>query len=159
MALLPTNNLEYKGYIGSVEVSIEDACLHGRILFIDDLVTFEGENVREIQSAFHKAVDRYLTHCERVGKSPNKPYSGTFNVRIGPELHSKAARVAHRKNINLNELVKLAVQAAVDMNGLITHKHRHQHFVNVTIEPGGELRTELASMKTPTWEIPRVKPH
>lgn len=152
--------LTYKGYSGSIEASIEDACLHGRILFVDDLVTYEGDSVPEIRAAFQDAVDRYLNHCQRVGKAANKPYSGTFNVRIGPELHSKAARVAHQKKIKLNEFVKLAVQAAIDMDGVITH--RHQHNVNITVEDGGTFRTVLAGMKPlspQSWESSGAKPH
>lgn len=153
------SELDYKGYTGSVEVSIEDACLHGHILFINDLVTFEGENVPEIQVAFQNAVDRYLSHCERVGKSADKPYSGTFNVRIGTELHTKAAKVAHIRKINLNEFVKSAIQAAVDINGIVTHKHQHQHFVRVNDDRRGESRDVIAGMNTPSWESSYAKSH
>ena len=52
--------LSYKGYSGTVEISIEDNCLHGKVEFINDLVTFEGETPIELQSAFEEAVDRYL---------------------------------------------------------------------------------------------------
>ena len=144
--------LNYQGYVGSVDVSIEDGCLHGRILFIDDMVTYEGESVPEIQAAFKQAVTRYLAHCQRVGKSANKPYSGTFNVRIGPELHSKAARIAHQKMIKLNEFVKQAIQSAIDMNGVITLNHQHQHNVNVTVESAGQTQTLIAGMDAPIFE-------
>lgn len=146
--------LNYKGYIGSAEISIEDACLHGRILFIDDLVTYEGETVPGIQEAFQEAVDRYLAHCQRVGKSANKPYSGSFNVRIGPELHSKAAKIAYQKKIKLNEFVKQAVQSSINMDGVITHEHRHQHDVIVTVQSTGVTMTKVAGMGAPSWESP-----
>ena len=54
------HTLSYKGYSGSAEISIEDNCLHGKIEFINDLVTFEGATPIELQSAFEEAVDRYL---------------------------------------------------------------------------------------------------
>lgn len=144
--------LTHNGYVGSIEVSVEDACLHGRILFIDDLVTYEGETVHEIRAAFQDAVDRYLAHCERVGKPANKPYSGTFNVRIGSELHSKAAKVAHMKKIKLNEFVKQAIKAAIDMDGVVTH--HHQHDVNVKLQSTDEsLKMLIASASgEPVWE-------
>ena len=151
--------LAYKGYTGSVEVSIEDACLHGRILFIDDLVTYEGNDVPELQAAFEAAVDRYLVHCERVGKSANKPFSGTFNVRIGPELHGLAARAASRKSIKLNEFVKQAIQAAIASDGIITHEHHHQHDVNVKVDDGSRKMTVVAGMRTPSWENTNAKTH
>ena len=123
------SELAYKGYAGSVEISIEDGCLQGRILFIDDLVTYEGQTVPEIQAAFEAAIERYLAHCERVGKAPDRPYCGTFNVRIGAELHGKAAKLASRKGIKLNEFVKQAVQLAVDNDGVVRHHHKHEESV------------------------------
>jgi len=149
--------LTYNGYSGSIEVSTEDECLHGRVLFIDDLITYEGGSVAEVRTAFQDAVDRYVVHCARVGKAANKPYSGTFNVRIGPELHSKAARAAEEKGFKLNEFVKSAIQAAIDLDGVVTHNH--QHFVNVRVEEISEARTVLAGMETPEWRKVIARPH
>lgn len=137
------NELTYIGYTGSIEVSVEDDCLHGRILFIDDLVTYEGGSIPEIRAAFQDAVNRYLAHCQRVGKPAGKPYSGTFNVRIGPELHSKAAKVAHLKKIKLNEFVRHAIQTAVDMDGVVTH--HHQHDINVNFQSSDESWEKLVA--------------
>ena len=147
--------LTHNGYLGLIEVSLEDACLHGHILFIDDLVTYEGESIPEIRIAFQDAVDRYLAHCKRVGKSANKPYSGTFNVRIGSELHSKAAKVAHIKKIKLNEFVKQAIQAAIDRDGVVIH--HHQHDVSVKLQADKPLRKLVASASgEAVWEKPNV---
>lgn len=116
------NELVYKGYAGSLEASIEDGCLHGRILFIDDLVAYEGQTIPEVQAAFEAAVDRYLAHCVRVGKPANKPYSGTFNVRIGQDLHGMAVKIASRQGIKLNEFVKQAVQSAAKKMSVVKKK-------------------------------------
>jgi predicted HicB family RNase H-like nuclease len=102
--------LKHKGYIGSVEVSLGDACLHGKILFIQDIVTYEGQTVSELKQAFVEAVEDYLATCEELGREPQKPFSGSFNVRVGPELHKAAAEQAYRENISLNELVKCALE-------------------------------------------------
>lgn len=149
------SELTYKGYAGSIEVSIEDGCLHGRILFIDDLVTYEGQTISEIQSAFEAAVDRYLAHCERIGKLANKPYSGTFNVRIGAELHGKAAKLASRKGMKLNEFIRLAVQGAVENNGVV--RHLHQHDINVNVRSDDQyLRGFAVASGQEKWEKARA---
>ncbi len=109
-----TSGLLHKGYAGSTEVSHEDGCLHGRVLFIDDLITYEGETVPELQSAFRQAVDRYLEHCKAIGKSPARPCSGTFNVRVGEILHRKAAVAAALTGQSLNDFVSKAIEAAVE---------------------------------------------
>ncbi|GAC1321947.1 MAG: hypothetical protein NVSMB28_14090 [Collimonas sp.] len=105
--------LSHKNYLGSIEVSIEDGCLHGEILFINDLVTYEAEGVRELQQAFEEAVDFYLDKCRREGLEPNKPCSGTFNVRLTPELHRNASMAAARKGQSLNDFVKDCVSHGV----------------------------------------------
>jgi predicted HicB family RNase H-like nuclease len=68
--------LSHKGYTGSVEVSIEDCCLHGKILFIEDIITYEGNAVEEIKSSFIEAVDRYLSYCDEMDCSefPNSAH-------------------------------------------------------------------------------------
>ena len=108
-----SNEYKYKGYSGSCEVSIDDGCLHGRILFIDDLITYEGNSVPELEVSFKTSVDGYINYCEQTGKPANKPYSGTFNVRIGPDLHKQAAQKATYLGIRLNQLVINALQVEV----------------------------------------------
>ena len=67
--------LEYKGYQGSVEVSLEDDVLHGKILRITDLVTFEATTPKVLRRAFKQQVDEYLAFCEEEGVAPDKPFS------------------------------------------------------------------------------------
>lgn len=140
------NELTYGGYVGSIEASIEDECLHGRILFIDDLITYEGDTIAALKSSFEVSVDRYLAHCERIGKSPNKPYSGTFNVRIGPELHKQAAQAAYKAGLRLNEFVTNAVRQSVEMVSGIHINHHHEHEVKVTLQnPSEAIALELSA--------------
>lgn len=106
--------MKHRGFTGSHEISFDDDCLHGRVLFIDDLISYEGATPSALKQAFVGAVDRYIAHCEATGKAPDKPYSGSFNVRVGQELHRSAARVARESRITLNELVVRALQASVD---------------------------------------------
>lgn len=113
--------MKHKGFTGSYEISFEDDCLHGRVLFIDDLISYEGSTPAELKQAFIDAVDRYVDHCEKTGKPPNKPYSGTFNVRVGPELHRIAARCAQRRGMTLNELTTRALQAAVEQESPVAY--------------------------------------
>lgn len=70
------NVLKHRGYLGSVEVSLDDSCLHGRILYIDDVITYEGQDVAALREAFIACVDRYLADYAESGKSPNKPFCG-----------------------------------------------------------------------------------
>jgi len=106
--------LKHKGFLGSIEVSFEDNCLHGKILFINDLVTYEAESPGQLEAEFKAAVEDYLATCKELGRAPNRPFSGSFNVRIGPELHQKLARYAAVKNTSINEIVKQAVHECLE---------------------------------------------
>lgn len=106
--------LEYKGFRGSIEPSIEDGLLFGRVLFIEGLIAYSGENIEQIKEAFEDAVDEYLADCVERGVSPQKPYSGSLNIRIGEELHRQAAIFAYQKDVSLNEFIRLSIAATVE---------------------------------------------
>lgn len=104
------DKLTYKGYYTEIHYSEEDKALFGKIEGIADLVNFESDSARDIEEEFHKAVDDYLAYCEGKGKSPDKPYKGSFNVRINPELHKQAALYAAMRDKTLNTVVSEAIE-------------------------------------------------
>ncbi len=108
------NMLKYKDFYGSVEYSAADECFFGKIIGTTDLVTFEGDSVESLKSAFAEAVEDYLVLCEEIGKAPQKSYKGSFNVRISPELHKDAAVISSRRGMSLNAFVENAIYAAVN---------------------------------------------
>ena len=108
------NTLRYKGYTTTIKYSTEDVVLYGKIEGINDLVCFNSDSAIEIVNEFHKAVDEYLAICKAKGIDPNKPYSGTFNIRIHPELHRQLAVMAREDNRSINFEVELAVKQYTD---------------------------------------------
>lgn len=107
------NVLEHKGFIGTVNYSADDRVFFGKIEGINDLVTFEGTTVDELEAVFKEMVDLHIEDCEREGKPAEKSYKGSFNVRISSELHKKAAQKAAAKGITLNQLVKRALKREI----------------------------------------------
>ena len=99
---MTTNTMFYKSYAARIEYSDDDNCFIGHIAGINDVVGFHGESVKELHAAFEEAVDDYLISCKKIGKSPQKPYSGHIMLRIPPETHAKAAMLAktHGKSLN-----------------------------------------------------------
>lgn len=59
------NNMEYKGYLGSVEFSEEEAVFFRKIMNIRSLISYEGKNVMELSEQFREAVDEYSSICEQ----------------------------------------------------------------------------------------------
>ena len=105
-----SQTLDYKGYNGSVLYSAEDRILHGRIVGIRDAVTYEGKNVSSLEKNFKAAVDEYLKFCVAEGKTPDTPFKGSFNVRLGPDLHKRAALYAEEHDQKLNAVVHDALE-------------------------------------------------
>ena len=68
--------IEYKGYHTKPIYSALDSCFVGKILGINDSVSFHGFSVEEIETAFQEAVDDYLELCAVNGKTPNREYIG-----------------------------------------------------------------------------------
>lgn len=107
------NTMEYKGYVGSVEFSEEDALFYGKVMGIRALISYEGTNAAELVADFHGAVDDYLELCAQTGTEPEKAYKGSFNVRISPELHKQAVIAAMSHNMSLNSFVETSIQQAL----------------------------------------------
>jgi predicted HicB family RNase H-like nuclease len=104
-----TDILQYEGYVASVHFSAEDEVFFGKIIGINDSITFEGGSVKELKKAFREAVDDYLETCVQLGKEPEKLYKGSFNVRIPSDLHRQAALYSAAKNMSLNDFVRFAI--------------------------------------------------
>ena len=106
-------NLEYKGYTGSIEYSKEDDLLYGKVLGIKGLISYEGKTGHELEDDFKEAVDTYLADCKQTGVEPEKPFKGSFNVRISPKLHQKAALLAMEEKMSLNNFVAESIRERV----------------------------------------------
>jgi predicted HicB family RNase H-like nuclease len=109
------NILTYKGFIGSVNYSADNHIFFGKIEGINDLVTFEGSTVEDLENAFHDMVNQHIEDCRLEGKPVEKSYKGSFNVRISSDLHKKAVLSARSKGITLNQLVKQAVKRELEI--------------------------------------------
>lgn len=101
--------LQHRGYYGSIDASPEDNCLFGKLQFIRALVSYQGDTVSELTQAFRDAVDDYLDTCVSLGREPEIPCKGSFNVRIGHDLHLAASVAATRLSISLNDLTRKAL--------------------------------------------------
>ena len=76
--------LEYKGYHASIEYDAEDNIFVGEVFGIADSLNFHGTSIDELKA--------------------------TFNVRIPPALHKKAALAAANQKITLNQYVTQAIE-------------------------------------------------
>jgi predicted HicB family RNase H-like nuclease len=80
------NLIVYKSCVGKVEFDLEAEIFHGEVINTRDVITFQGDCVKDLEQAFIDSVEDYLEFCVARGEKPDKPFSGKFVVRIEPEL-------------------------------------------------------------------------
>jgi predicted HicB family RNase H-like nuclease len=108
--------LKYKGFIGSVRYAAEEEVFYGKIEGIGDLITFEGEGVKELKTAFQNMVDEHIKDCAIENKPLRKSFTGSFNIRLTPKIHQKAAEKAIMEGITLNQLIRKAIEKELDLS-------------------------------------------
>ena len=106
-------NLEYIGYTGTIEYSKEDGLLYGKVLGIRGLISYEGITGKELEADFIAAIDSYIADCKQDSVAPEKPFKGSFNVRISPKLHRKAALLAMEDKMSLNSFVAESIRQKI----------------------------------------------
>ncbi|MDR0864520.1 MAG: type II toxin-antitoxin system HicB family antitoxin [Candidatus Symbiothrix sp.] len=107
--------LHYKDYMGSVEYSDEDNCLYGKVLGMSkNAITYEGTSIDELKADFEAGIESYLEGCAVLGIKPRKAFSGSLNVRIPSDIHSKVALRAEEKGISINAFIKETLEERVN---------------------------------------------
>ena len=107
--------LTYKGFIGSVHFNSKDRVFFGKVEGINDLITFEGTSVDELENGFKYMIEEHIKDCAAEGIPVEKSYKGSFNVRLAPGVHKKAAKLALMKGITLNQLVQRAINREIEI--------------------------------------------
>ncbi len=108
-----TSAMTYKGYSARIDYDDEDRLFVGRIAGIRDGVGFHADTVDGLRAAFEEAVDDYVETCRRIGKEPQKAYSGQMMFRVSPDLHREAALAAELAGKSLNQWAEDVLSGAV----------------------------------------------
>ena len=105
--------LHYKDYYGTIEASLEDNVLYGKVVGIKGLLSYEGTTLAELEKDFKGVVDEYLNDCQRRGIKPQVSYKGDFNVRVTPKLHRDLVVYADQRDESLNSVVREAIEKMI----------------------------------------------
>jgi len=106
------NAMTYKSYTARMDFDEQDKIIVGRVMDIDDIITFHGESVTEFETAFQTAIDAYIQACERLGQAPEKPVSGKLMLRVDPTIHAAAVKASARSGLSLNKWAEQALRQA-----------------------------------------------
>ncbi|MCP4073269.1 MAG: type II toxin-antitoxin system HicB family antitoxin [Hyphomicrobiales bacterium] len=100
------NTLSYNGYKARIEFDETDSILIGHIVGINDVIGFHADSVAELKRAFQESVDDYIETCAKIGKDPDKAYSGKLMLRISPQVHANSALAAKLSGKSLTRWVE-----------------------------------------------------
>ena len=104
--------MTYQGYATRIDYDDEDGIFTGRLAGIRDGIGFHGDSVGALRAAFHEAVDDYLETCARLGRPPQRAFSGQMMFRVKPEVHRKAALAAELAGKSLNAWAEEVLERA-----------------------------------------------
>ena len=105
--------IEYKGYTGVFEYDPSIDAFHGRVVGLQDVVTFQGQSLEGLRNEMAESVEDYLELCAEAGKDPERPYRGEFLVRTSPEVHRAAATAAESEGMSLNAWVEATISSVI----------------------------------------------
>lgn len=104
--------MKYKNYHGSFHFDDKEFIFYGKIEFINAVVTYEATDAKGLRKAFEDAVNDYLACCKKQKITPETPFKGSFNVRLGQELHRRVAVNAAHRHMSINKFVVEVLEKA-----------------------------------------------
>lgn len=102
--------LHYNDYYGTINFSVEDNILYGKVIGIKGVLSYEGRTLEELNEDFKNTVNEYINDCKERNIIPQKSYKGSFNVRLNPDLHRDLAIYAKKNDESLNSAVEKAIK-------------------------------------------------
>ena len=108
------NTMTYKGYSARIDYDDDGGIFFGRIAGIRDGVGFHADTVAALREAFHDAVEDYVETCSKIGKRPQKAFSGQVMFRVKPDVHRKAALAAELSGKSLNQWAEEVLNRAAE---------------------------------------------
>jgi len=105
--------IQYKGYLGRMEIDGEVNVFYGEVINTRDVITFQGRSVDELKKAFEDSVEDYLAFCAERGEEPDKPFSGRLTVLLPPDQHKKVVLAAEKAGKNADAWITEKLTQAV----------------------------------------------
>lgn len=95
--------MRHEEYIAEIKYDDDAEIFHGEVINTRDVITFQGASVRALKKEFKNSIEDYLEFCKKRGESPDRPFSGKFNLRIDPEKHKDIVIEATRRGMSIND--------------------------------------------------------
>lgn len=107
------NIMEVDGYKAKIIYDPELDQFRGEILGLNGSADFYGKSSTVLRKEFRNSLKVFLEVCDEKGISPTKEFSGKFNLRIPPKLHSEIAARATGEDKSINQWVAETLKNSV----------------------------------------------
>ncbi len=107
------NMMEVDGFKAKIEFDPDLDLFRGEILGLNGSADFYGKSPASLRKEFRNSLKIFLEVCEEKGVEPTKEYSGKFNLRIPPSLHSEISARAMTDNKSINQWVSDVLKQSV----------------------------------------------
>ena len=97
--------MEVDGYKAKIEYDPELDQFRGEILGLNGGANFYGKSPAMLRKEFRNSLKVFLEVCKEKNISPTREFSGKFNLRIPPGLHSEIAVRAAAVDKSINQWV------------------------------------------------------
>lgn len=103
------NIMEIDGHKAIIAFDPDIGMFRGEFLGLSGSADFYATDVEGLMKEGRTSLKVYLDACEERGVVPYKSFSGRFNVRISPDLHSDIVSAAEAEGVSLNQWVEKAL--------------------------------------------------
>ena len=107
------NRMSYQGYEARVDYDEEANLLHGEVVNLRDVITFQARSVDDLKLALQDSVEDYRAFCKERGEAPEEPYIGQFMMRLEPALYQAAADAARTSGLSLDRWIAEQLEKAL----------------------------------------------
>ena len=105
--------MEVDGFKAKIEFDSELDLFRGEILGLNGGADFYGKTPSGLRKEFKNSLKVFFEVCREKGIEPTKEFSGKFNLRIPPKLHSEISARAAAANKSINQWVAEVLEESV----------------------------------------------
>jgi predicted HicB family RNase H-like nuclease len=85
------STMNYKNYTAKIIYDERDEIFVGRVLYIQDIIGFDGSSVEELKNIFASTMEAYFEDCADLGREPNQPQKPRRTRHLPSEkIHRKS---------------------------------------------------------------------
>lgn len=108
------NLMVISGVKALIDYDPDAETFRGEFVGLNGGADFYGESIATLEEEGAKSLNIFLEMCQERDIEPYKNFSGKFNVRISPEMHSQLNEIALSKSMSLNAVIEKAVHDYIE---------------------------------------------